>query len=266
MRTSSVGSSRPSSAAAVETSITWPTSPVRGARRRCHNARRRSRVMAEVAVLRPLPVRRTTDFTELTVAVTRNATITVDKVLYSVPSRLIGHRLRVHLYDDRLEGFLGSDRVAQLPRVVPSAPGARRSSTTTMSSPACAASHRPCAISPTGRLCFHALSIGVPGKPSTRPYPRPVPAGSRPRGSGRSPLAIMVGLLDLAARVLTLTYKDGQQELVVPPGTPVVTLAPGDASLLKPGNHVFLGATPQPGGELTASRIMVGKDGLVPPM
>jgi len=82
-----------------------------------HNARRRARVMAEVTVLRPLPVRRTTDFTELTVAVTRNATITVDKVLYSVPSRLIGHRLRVHLYDDRLEGFLGSDRVAELPRV-----------------------------------------------------------------------------------------------------------------------------------------------------
>ena len=34
--------------------------------------------MAEAAVLRPLPSRRTTDFTELTVTVTRNATITVD--------------------------------------------------------------------------------------------------------------------------------------------------------------------------------------------
>src|SRR3954470_22140741 len=71
---------------------------------------------------------------------------------------------------------------------------------------------------------------------------------------------------DVAGRVLTLTYKDGQQELVVPPDTPVVTLAPGDASLLKPGNHVFLSATQQPGGGLTASRITVGKDGLVPPM
>ena len=71
---------------------------------------------------------------------------------------------------------------------------------------------------------------------------------------------------EVAGRVLTLTYKDGRQELVVPPGTPVVTLAPGDASLLKPGNHVFLSATQQPGGGLTASRITVGKDGLVPPM
>lgn len=41
--------------------------------------------MAEATVLQPLPVRRTTGFTELTVAVTRNATITVDKALHSVP-------------------------------------------------------------------------------------------------------------------------------------------------------------------------------------
>lgn len=67
-------------------------------------------------------------------------------------------------------------------------------------------------------------------------------------------------------RVLTLTYKDGKQELIVPPGTPIVTLAPGDASLLKVGNHVFLGATQQVDGGLSAARITVGKDGLVPPM
>src|SRR3954470_18487949 len=45
---------------------------------------------------------------------------------------------------------------------------------------------------------------------------------------------------DVAGRVLTLSYPGGKQELVVPPGTPIVTLAPGDASLLKPGNHVWL--------------------------
>ncbi|MFL5334579.1 MAG: hypothetical protein ACJ8H8_15640 [Geminicoccaceae bacterium] len=71
---------------------------------------------------------------------------------------------------------------------------------------------------------------------------------------------------DAAGRVLTLSYPGGKQELVVPPGTPIVTLAPGDASLLQPGNHVFLGATQSPDGNLTASRITVGKDGLVPPM
>ena len=65
---------------------------------------------------------------------------------------------------------------------------------------------------------------------------------------------------------LTLTYQGGQQRLVVPPGTPIVTLEPGDEKLLQPGNHVFLGASPDGAGGFSATRIMVGKDGLVPPM
>lgn len=69
-----------------------------------------------------------------------------------------------------------------------------------------------------------------------------------------------------AGRVLTLTYKDGGKQLLVPPGTPIVTLEPGDPSLLKVGNHVFLSATQAADGSISASRITVGKDGLVPPM
>jgi hypothetical protein len=37
-------------------------------------------------------------------------------VFYTAPSRLIGHRLRVRLYDDRLDCFLGSTLVATLKR------------------------------------------------------------------------------------------------------------------------------------------------------
>jgi hypothetical protein len=37
-------------------------------------------------------------------------------VFYSVPSRLIGHRLRVRLYDDRLECFLGATPLITLRR------------------------------------------------------------------------------------------------------------------------------------------------------
>jgi hypothetical protein len=37
-------------------------------------------------------------------------------VFYSVPPRLIGHRLRVRLYDDRLECFLGSTPLMTLRR------------------------------------------------------------------------------------------------------------------------------------------------------
>jgi hypothetical protein len=68
------------------------------------------------------------------------------------------------------------------------------------------------------------------------------------------------------ARKLTLKYKDGQQVVIVPPDAPIVTFEPGDRAMLVPGAHIIVGATKQPDGTLTASRVNVGKDGLVPPM
>jgi hypothetical protein len=38
-------------------------------------------------------------------------------VLYSVPARLVGERLRLHIFDDRIEAFVGSTRAIALPRV-----------------------------------------------------------------------------------------------------------------------------------------------------
>ena len=69
-----------------------------------------------------------------------------------------------------------------------------------------------------------------------------------------------------AAHRLTLKYKDGEKVVVVPPGAPIVTFEPGDRAMLVPGAHIMFGATKQPDGTLTATRVNVGKDGLVPPM
>jgi RNase P/RNase MRP subunit p29 len=68
------------------------------------------------------------------------------------------------------------------------------------------------------------------------------------------------------ARKMTLKYKDGENVVIVPPGAPVVTFEPGDRAMLVPGAHVMFGANKQPDGTLTAARVNVGKDGLVPPM
>ena len=46
-------------------------------------------------------------------------------VSYTVPSRLIGERLRVHVYDDRLRAHVGSSLAVELPRIYP-LPGKRR--------------------------------------------------------------------------------------------------------------------------------------------
>ena len=59
---------------------------------------------------------RTTDFSTATVTVTRSATISVRTVLYTVPSRLIGCRLKVHVYDDRLVCYLGTTPVLTVGR------------------------------------------------------------------------------------------------------------------------------------------------------
>lgn len=65
---------------------------------------------------------------------------------------------------------------------------------------------------------------------------------------------------------LTLTYKGGSQNVVVEPGTPIVTLAPATAADLKPGAPVFLAASKDAAGKLSASRITVGTNGVAPPM
>jgi transposase InsO family protein len=80
------------------------------------NARHRKRIEAERAVLKKLPERRTTDHEEATVVVTSSGGFTLHRVFYTVPSRLIGHRLRVHTYDDRLECFLGGTPILTLRR------------------------------------------------------------------------------------------------------------------------------------------------------
>lgn len=67
-------------------------------------------------------------------------------------------------------------------------------------------------------------------------------------------------------RHLTLTYKGGEQKVFVPPGVPVITYEPGSRALLKPGAHVIIFANHAADNSLTATRIGVGKDGLVPPM
>lgn len=80
------------------------------------NARLAKRLDLERPALQPLPARRTTDYEETIVTVTSTSGFTLRKVFYSVPSRLIGHRLRVRLYDDRLECFLGATLLMTLRR------------------------------------------------------------------------------------------------------------------------------------------------------
>ena len=80
------------------------------------NARNRQRIELERPRLAALPARKTSDYEEKVVTVTTSGGFVLRRVFYTAPSRLIGHRLRVHLYDDRLECFLGATPVMTLRR------------------------------------------------------------------------------------------------------------------------------------------------------
>ena len=61
---------------------------------------------------------------------------------------------------------------------------------------------------------------------------------------------------------LTLDYKGGSKVVLVPENTPVVMMIPGDRSYLTPGEYVRLTAGMNNDGKLTASSILVSKDGV----
>jgi plasmid stability protein len=87
------------------------------------NARNLKRIDAERALLQPLPDRRTADYEEELVYVTSSGGFVLRKVFYTVPSRLIRHRPRARLYDDRVELIVGGTRVLTLVRGRPGPDG-----------------------------------------------------------------------------------------------------------------------------------------------
>jgi len=80
------------------------------------NRRNAAAFKIEREQLQDLPVRRTTDFVEELALVTRHGTFRVHQVLYSAPSRLIGHSLKVRLFNDHLDCYLSGAMVLSLVR------------------------------------------------------------------------------------------------------------------------------------------------------
>jgi hypothetical protein len=75
------------------------------------NARVTKRLAAERPMLKHLPARRTAEYEEMPARVSKYAIFTVKGAQYSAPSQLIGHRLMVRLYAERIECWLGGQCV-----------------------------------------------------------------------------------------------------------------------------------------------------------
>ena len=80
------------------------------------NAPRQKRLAQELACMRELPAGRLAEYREYAPVVSSQSLIRVRKHTYSVPSRLIGHTLRVELYEPQLKVYLGRDLLFCLPR------------------------------------------------------------------------------------------------------------------------------------------------------
>ena len=66
-------------------------------------------------------------------------------------------------------------------------------------------------------------------------------------------------------RTLILRCKDGEKTVFVPDGVPIVTFRPGVRSLIVPGAKVFIVAEVSD-GQSTVRRLLIGRNGLTPPM
>lgn len=69
-----------------------------------------------------------------------------------------------------------------------------------------------------------------------------------------------------SGRTLTVDYKGGTQQVVVPANVPVVAFAEGSAAQLVPGAHIFAFTMRTPDGRLATNQVAVGVGGVVPPM
>jgi hypothetical protein len=67
-------------------------------------------------------------------------------------------------------------------------------------------------------------------------------------------------------RVLKLDYKGGSQSIAVPPDATIVAFTATTPDQLKPNSKVFVLAVKQEDGSFVAPAIVVGKDGIKPPM
>lgn len=84
-----------------------------------NNRRNAKAIIVESEKLQALPPNKTIAYKEVCATVSSSSTIDVCRVTYTVPSTLQNEVLRVRVYHDRLECFLGAKEVCKLSRVYP---------------------------------------------------------------------------------------------------------------------------------------------------
>lgn len=83
------------------------------------NSERQKLLEVELALLKPLPESRFYAPEIIDVTVSKFSTVRLLKSNYSVPSRLIGCRIRAYIYHDQVKLFYGSQLIQETPKIEP---------------------------------------------------------------------------------------------------------------------------------------------------
>jgi hypothetical protein len=90
-----------------------------------------------------------------------------------------------------------------------------------------------------------------------RPWTRP--------GSTMTNATVDTTVAGVEGQVLRVTYKGGEQRILIAPDAVIMAYLIGDRSELKPGANIAINAADQqPDGSLSASRINVGRGDVIP--
>lgn len=80
------------------------------------NRRNSKNFSLETQALQPLPIHKTMDYELISTKISNLSVMVVKNMTYSIPSRLAGHTLTLHIYQKTIEGYLGNSQVFILPR------------------------------------------------------------------------------------------------------------------------------------------------------
>ena len=78
--------------------------------------------------------------------------------------------------------------------------------------------------------------------------------------------AVSEAVQSVDGTTVNVVYHGQSKKIAIAPNTPIVTFAPAVNADVKPGAAVFVPADRAADGKLSTTRVVVGKDGVVPPM
>ena len=83
-------------------------------------------------------------------------------------------------------------------------------------------------------------------------------------GSKMTNANLQAAVAAVGGNEITLKYKDGEQKITVPNGTPIIGFDNGDRSALKKGETIWTNARVEGDGKLVTNRVQVSKGGVKP--